>query len=226
MSDPAAKFTKEENEFMLEYLDKNRQITMIGAKKQIIVDGEKITRIDDFLNRITTALTKKFPYQKPDTPKSAIPRPLRELHYKHKDWPHVFRKCILNQFNQYKRNEVSNSLMEQTDLTGRVAEEQGRVEESEGGEETGEEGSMDIDAEGSDEDEGGSDESNEEGSDRSNAEESEESNEGTGEGTGEGISREQGELDPAIGTVNEHINDNQEVQGPIAGDAGSTGQNE
>ncbi|KAG8685652.1 hypothetical protein FRC11_010275, partial [Ceratobasidium sp. 423] len=100
------------------------------------------------------------------------------------------------------------------------------VEESEGGEETGKEGSMDIDAEGSDKDKGGSDKSDEEGSDGSNTEESEESDEGTGEGTGEGISGEQGESDPAISTVNERINDNQEVQGPIAGDVGSMGQNE
>ncbi|KEP47297.1 hypothetical protein V565_160880, partial [Rhizoctonia solani 123E] len=65
---------------------------MKGPRAIVEVDGEKMTKLEEFLGRCMDAFAAKFPYRHPETDPAQIPKNLRHLQYSQSDWPGTFRE--------------------------------------------------------------------------------------------------------------------------------------
>ncbi|CAE6409167.1 unnamed protein product [Rhizoctonia solani] len=120
----------------VDYLKNNwyeARLSLQNPRSIIEVDGEKMTRLEEFLSRCIDAFAKTFPYRHPDTNPSDISESLRHLQYDRNEWPAVFREreSVVSQSHPWKINESEQEGSESQEDNNESKEEKDATTEDE-----------------------------------------------------------------------------------------------
>ncbi|KDN34211.1 hypothetical protein RSAG8_12696, partial [Rhizoctonia solani AG-8 WAC10335] len=118
----------------------NEKKNLESPRSFIEVDGQRITKLEEFLGRCMDAFVQKFPYRHPDTSPAKIPKALRHLQYNSNEWPVLFRERLRNKFNDFNRQKRVRraSGIELSESDAPESENSSEVEDNEGDDETNE----------------------------------------------------------------------------------------
>ncbi|KAG8705511.1 hypothetical protein FRC11_008989 [Ceratobasidium sp. 423] len=78
---------------------------MVGPKTNIIVDGVKMSKMDELMSRLIPAFAEAFPYRNPATNQRRIPTQMCKLQYRADEWPGVLRMHLWNKLNHLRHKE-------------------------------------------------------------------------------------------------------------------------